>query len=40
MVAIDAIGEDRITGSVTVETMDEESGRIAAAGTFDVARCF
>jgi hypothetical protein len=40
MVTIDVIGEDRITGSVLVETMDDESGRIAAAGTFDVARCF
>ena len=38
-VTIDAI-EDRVTGSVVVDTSDAEIGAISAAGTFDVVRCF
>jgi hypothetical protein len=39
-VVIDSIGTDRVTGSVTFSTTDEEVGAITAMGTFDVARCF
>lgn len=37
-IVIDAIGE-RVTGSLTMESTDDEVGRIAAAGTFDVINC-
>lgn len=38
-VTIDSV-EDRVTGSVTFDTTDDEVGPITAAGTFDVLRCF
>lgn len=38
-VTIDAV-EDRVIGSVTFETTDDEVGTISASGTFDVKRCF
>lgn len=38
-VTIDGVG-DRVTGSVTFDTTDDEVGPITAAGTFDVVRCF
>ena len=37
-ITIDAIGE-RVTGSLTMEYADDEVGRIAASGTFDVINC-
>jgi hypothetical protein len=39
-VVIDSIGPDRVTGSVSFATSDEEIGAITAMGTFDVIRCF
>jgi hypothetical protein len=38
-VIIDAVGE-RVTGSVTFETTDDEVGTISVSGTFDVFKCF
>lgn len=39
-VTIDTV-DPRVTGTVTMfETTDEEVGRIAASGTFDVVKCF
>jgi len=38
-VQIDAIA-DRVTGSFTVETTDDQAGTITAGGDFDVIRCF
>ena len=39
-VVIDSIGADRVTGSVTFSTTDDEVGTITAMGTFDIIRCF
>lgn len=39
-VVIDAIGAERVTGSLTFSTTDDEVGTITASGTFDVIRCF
>jgi hypothetical protein len=38
-VTIDAVGE-RVTGSMTFETTDDEVGTISVSGTFDVFKCF
>ncbi len=38
-VVIDSV-VDRVTGSVTFDTTDDEVGTITADGTFDVIRCF
>jgi hypothetical protein len=38
-VTIDAVG-DRVTGSVTFSTTDDEAGQITASGSFDVKTCF
>ena len=32
--------EDRVTGTVVLDTSDDEIGAIAASGMFDVVRCF
>ena len=39
-VVIDSIGADRVTGSVSFSTTDEDVGAITVMGTFDVIRCF
>ncbi|MBA3391089.1 MAG: hypothetical protein H0T89_00510 [Deltaproteobacteria bacterium] len=39
MVTIDSAG-DRVTGSVTFTTTDNDVGTISVSGTFDVLRCF
>jgi hypothetical protein len=39
-VVIDTIGAERVTGSVTFSTPDEDVGMITVGGTFDVIRCF